>query len=82
MKNLTFESFLQEKFIGTLEYRGMPITKDNCEDLFDVWLQDLDANDMIELAEEYGKAIYKQQEIDKRNKNDKGDEIMEDKNNN
>lgn len=33
---------LQEHFVGLNEYNETPITKDNCEDLFDQWLDDTD----------------------------------------
>ena len=37
----THYEYLEEYFINTLEYGGTPITKDNVEDLFDNWLEDL-----------------------------------------
>jgi len=48
----TFESFLQDKFIALREVDGVPIIKDNAEDMFDAWLENKDVNDIIEYAEE------------------------------
>lgn len=59
-KNLTFESFMQEKFMDLGDLCGIPITKDNCEDLFEMWLERKDLADIMEYAEEYGERIYKE----------------------
>jgi len=53
----TFEEFLQDKFNDLREVGGMPITKDNCEDMIDVWLQYLDVQELIDLGEKYGKYV-------------------------
>lgn len=50
----TFEEFLQEIFNNEREYGGMPITKDNCDDLFENWLSDLDVNALIDYADMWG----------------------------
>lgn len=42
-------STLEEHFISLGEYGGTPIYKDNCEDLFDYWLQDLDEDEVKEI---------------------------------
>lgn len=49
----TFEQFLQDKFIDEGEYGGVPIIKDNCEDLFERWLENLDTDQWIELGDEF-----------------------------
>ena len=51
MKN--FEQWLEDHFIGLLEMDGMPITKDNCEDLFETWLQKLDIQELIDFGDLY-----------------------------
>lgn len=56
----TFEEFLQEKFMELREIGGMPITKDNYEDMYDSWSQQLDVQELIDFAEEYGKYIAKE----------------------
>ena len=50
--SFTFESFLQNKFIDKREWGGIPIIKDNCEDLFDGWLGNLDGEEYMEYAEQ------------------------------
>lgn len=54
MKKTSFESYLQEHFISLGEWLGIPITKDNCEELFESWLMDCDVAEIIELAEKWG----------------------------
>ena len=51
---LTFLEWLQEQFIKKNEFAGLPITKDNCEDLFEVWLEKFDVNDIIDWGNFYG----------------------------
>lgn len=44
------EKKLQDYFINTRELGGIPISKDNCEDLFENWLQALtlkEINDIL-----------------------------------
>ena len=53
-----FESWLKEQFIGENVYGEIPITKDNCEDLFSSFLEDQDTNDMMEWADMYGRETY------------------------
>ena len=56
MKKQSFENYLQEHFISLNEYCGIPITKDNCEELFERWveLSMMDVSEIIELAEKWG----------------------------
>lgn len=54
----SFEEFLQNKFINLREIGGMPITKDNCEDMFSSWLENRDISDMIDYGDEYADARY------------------------
>ena len=39
-------SALQDHFIGLNEYGGIPIVKDNCEDLFENWLEATDYSEL------------------------------------
>ena len=48
-----FESFLQDKFMDLREIGGRPIIKDNAEDMFDNWLEQLDGQEYIDFADEY-----------------------------
>jgi len=52
-----FEEYLEEQFIERLEYNGIPIIKDNCEDLFSQWLEDCDKDELIELADKWGRRL-------------------------
>ena len=54
---ITFERFLEDKFIDIREFCGRAITKDNCEDLFVPWLEDLDPQEWIDFGQEYGGVI-------------------------
>ena len=49
----TFEDFLQETCINEREFRGTPIIKDNFEDLYPEWIEDLDKQDLIDYADVY-----------------------------
>ena len=51
----TFEQFLQDFFIELREFNEKPIIKDNFEDLFDQWLEEKDVNDIMKLAELWGR---------------------------
>ena len=53
MKN-QFEEYLQDAFMELREIDGMPITKDNCEDLFENWLQDMDLDLMLAHGDKFG----------------------------
>jgi hypothetical protein len=53
----TFEEFLEDKFTDTREFCGRAITKDNCEDLFVPWLEDLDPQEFIDLGQEYSRYV-------------------------
>jgi hypothetical protein len=55
MKTTTFEEFLQEIFMNLREIGGMPITKDNYEDLYSSWCEQLDVQELIDYAEFYGR---------------------------
>jgi len=55
MNKHTFEEFLQNEFMKLREIGGMPITKDNSEDLFENWVSNLYASEIGEYAEEWGK---------------------------
>lgn len=57
MKYRDFEDYLKDEFIGTREQGGMAITKDNCEDMFDVWLQDMDVEQWLEWGDYYAKKL-------------------------
>ena len=59
MKKETFESWLQDYFIGLREFGGIPIVKDNCEDLFENWLENKDIQEIIDLAEKWGQGKIK-----------------------
>ena len=56
-KKQSFESYLQEHFISLNEIGGIPITKDNCDDLFENWLEWCDVAEIIELAEKWGEEV-------------------------
>jgi hypothetical protein len=42
---------LEEIFVNELEYGGVPITKDNFEELYEKWLEDLTVMDLEALLE-------------------------------
>ena len=50
----TFEYFLQDEFMDLREIGGVPIMKDNAEDMFDSWMQGLDVDEWLELGDKYG----------------------------
>jgi hypothetical protein len=54
----TFNQFLEDKFMALREIGGHAITKDNCEDMFDSWLQSLDVQELIDWGSEYGEKCY------------------------
>ena len=55
----SFENWLEERFIELDVYGETPITKDNCDDLFENWLEnDLDMNEIIQWAELWGQQMY------------------------
>ena len=54
----SYIQFLEEKFINTKEFKGRAITKDNCEDLFDAWLEQLEPQEFIDFGDEYGSSKY------------------------
>ena len=68
MKNQTFEEFLQRIFIDLREVGGVPIIKDNCEDMFDLWLSNMEGEDYMNWGELYGKSQFmagKEEVLDK-----------------
>lgn len=46
------ENKLQEYFVGLSEYGGIPIIKDNCEDLFENWLESVPLKTLIKVLYE------------------------------
>jgi len=50
-----FEDWLEEWFIANGEYDGTPVTKDNCEDLFERWIEDhSDWDSIVKWVDLYG----------------------------
>lgn len=52
MRTQEFEDFLEDKFMDLREIGGMPIMKDNAEDMFSIWLEQLDVSEVMDFAEE------------------------------
>ena len=77
MKNQTFEKFLEETFISFNEYRGTPITKDNCEELLDDWLAGLSGSEYVEWGELYGRSQYLAGKDEILNKSEENNEQLE-----
>jgi len=50
------EGYLKERFILLREYGGIPITKGNCNDLFENWLKDLIDSEVDNLLKEMKEA--------------------------
>ena len=48
-----FEYFLQTKFDEMGTYGETPITKDNCENLYEIWSEKLDVQELIDYADEF-----------------------------
>lgn len=68
MKTKTFEKFLEEHFISFREVGGVPIMKDNFEDMFSSYLESLEIEDLIKLGDLYGTEQYlagKEEELNK-----------------
>ncbi len=60
---MTFNDYLLEKFIERGESGGMAITKDNVEDMFENWLEDMDTEEMMNWADlAMGKAFLEGRE--------------------
>jgi hypothetical protein len=53
----TFEEFLEDKFNDLREIDGMPVTKDNYEDMAEHWFEQLDVQELINYGEEYGRLV-------------------------
>lgn len=53
----SFESFLEDKFHDKREWNGVGITKDNFEDGVDQWMSQLDVQEVIDYAQEWGNAL-------------------------
>jgi len=51
---MTFEQYLSDYFVSLNEIGGVPIIKDNYEDMFDKWMQDLDVDEWLEYGDDYG----------------------------
>lgn len=51
--NKTFINWLEERYISLNEDGGVPITKDNVEEGFERYLEELDVQEVIELADMY-----------------------------
>ena len=60
MKIQTFEEHLMEILINGNEYGGTPVTEDNCEDLYERWIEDMDKQELIDLAEKHSEIMYVQ----------------------
>ena len=54
-----FSDWLEEKFIDGNVYGETPITKDNVEKLFENYILDLDTDELMDLATEYGQVMFK-----------------------
>jgi hypothetical protein len=54
MKNKTFEEYLEDKFYAS--YTGI---KDNAEEGLDRWLSQLDVQEIIDYAQEWGNSLIK-----------------------
>jgi hypothetical protein len=53
-----FEEFLQYRFMSLREIGGIPITKDNCEDMFSSWLENREISELIDYGDEYAENRY------------------------
>ena len=53
-KHKAFDEYLEDRFMELGEVGGVPITKDNCEDMLSDWLSQLDVGELIDFADEYG----------------------------
>jgi hypothetical protein len=58
MKDVDFEKWLEERFVNLREVNGTPITKDNCEDLFNDWLTLLTTRDLIRWGDIHAREMY------------------------
>ena len=54
----TFEGYLKDWFIRQNEVGGVPITKDNCENLFDTYLENLDGEEYLRLGTVFGRVQF------------------------
>lgn len=59
-----FEKYLQDSFINMREIGGIGITKDNCENLFDAYLERMDKERLMELADIYAESRYKDGQLE------------------
>lgn len=41
-----YQDVLEKYFISQGDFKGMAITKDNCEDLFDVWVSNITESEL------------------------------------
>lgn len=60
----TFEEYLQVIFSDKGEFGGIPIVKDNCDDLFENWVEQLDVSELTDFAEKYGRKMYEAGKVD------------------
>lgn len=58
MKIQSFEEFMQDEFMDLREINGVPIIKDNYEDMFDGWISNLDGEEYFKFAQKYGEKQY------------------------
>lgn len=52
-----FEKYLEDKFMSLREIAGVPITKENCEDMFSAWLEDVEQYELIEYANSFARLL-------------------------
>ena len=57
MKRKNFEDWVQDYFVNEeREVDGVPIIKDNFEDMFEGWITNLDVEEWFNLADKYEEA--------------------------
>lgn len=59
-----FEKYLQDSFIKMNEIDGIPISKDNCENMFDAYLERMGIEHLMELADTYAEIRFKNGQIE------------------
>jgi hypothetical protein len=58
MVNQTFEDYLKDWFVKQNEFGGIPITKDNCENLFERYVESVETERWMELATLFGQMQF------------------------
>jgi hypothetical protein len=53
-----FEEFLQDEFMNLRELGGVPITKDNFEDMFSSWLENREISELIDYGQMFAVECY------------------------